>query len=150
MSVSDSQTALGLNITVVCDDATSRFRASRVLEEVTQAFGEDALSVSQWTLEDLDRFDGLPQAIKAATAADVIMVSLAAVKGLPLLLCVWIAMWLPHRHRRPGALVAIVDEASPIVQQYLEAVARRSNLDFFLQNAANLDRLGRSPVSMAS
>jgi hypothetical protein len=150
MSISDSQTAPGLNIAVVCDNATSPSRASRLLDEVTQAFGEEALNVSQWTLEDLDRFDGLPQAIKAATVADVIMVSLAAAKDLPLLLCVWIAMWLPHRQRRPGALVAIVDEASPIVQQYLEAVARRSNLDFYPQNSLCLDRLSGSPVSIAS
>jgi hypothetical protein len=67
------------------------------------------------------------------------MISVYAADELPLQLYVWIDAWLPRRLSRAGALTAVIGVAEPLDSQsvrtheYLQAVARRAQLDFIPQ-----------------
>ena len=86
-------------------------------------------------------------AVRAALQADVIVVSVHAADELPLDLYVWIDVWLPRRSARMGALVALIGvpgkPASQAVrtQEYLQAVARRAELDFMTHERLVPDEL---------
>jgi hypothetical protein len=123
-----------LNLAVVYDGAESQLRASRLCQQATQSLGLDAVSFVAWNITDLKRSDLLPRAVEAAVAADIILVSLSGERTLPLMLCVWIDKWLPRRGQRPGALVAMVADLSSLGKRYLEAVAQRAKLDFYLHD----------------
>jgi hypothetical protein len=89
-----------------------------------------------WEIGDLTRLGILSDAVRFATVADVIVVSVCATEELPPDLCAWIDAWLPRRHRRAGALVALIgisEQSSPWFSHtldYLQAVAHRGQLDF--------------------
>jgi len=75
-------------------------------------------------------------AVRAALVADLIVVSVHAADELPLGLYVWIDAWLPRRTSREGALTALIgadepqDPQSSRTREYLQAVARKAQLDF--------------------
>jgi hypothetical protein len=90
-------------------------------------------------MHSLDNIETLLEAVRAALAADVIVISVYAADELPLNLYAWVAAWLPRRSSRMGALAALVGIAeppdSPPVRtiEYLQAVARKAQLDFIPQ-----------------
>ena len=75
-------------------------------------------------------------AVRAALVADLIVVLVHAADELPLGLYVWIDAWLPRRTSREGALTALIgadepqDPQSSRTHEYLQAVARKAQLDF--------------------
>jgi hypothetical protein len=145
MVMSASNTAYHLNLTVVYDNAASLARASQLCERVTRLLGPDALNVAAWKIRDLDHSEVLPQAVEAATKADVILVALSAQTALPILFCVWIDLWLPRRDKCSGALVGLLNNVSPVVEQYLRAVARRADLDLFLHQDTVREEVAELP-----
>jgi hypothetical protein len=126
-----------VQVAMVYDDATGQLRACRLCEQARDWLGGECLNFASWKIREMDRIEVLPQAVQAATEADVILVSLAGERGLPIALCVWIDIWLPRRGGKPGALVAIFDNLSPLSRAYLEAVARRAGLDFFAHDGTS-------------
>jgi len=74
--------------------------------------------------------------VRAAAEADVLVVSVRDTGELSISLYAWIDTWLPLRAGRAGALVALLgvpprpDAQSGRAHAYLEAVARRTGLDF--------------------
>ena len=75
-------------------------------------------------------------AVRAALVADLIVVLVHAADELPLGFYVWIDAWLPRRTSREGALTALIgadepqDPQSSRTREYLQAVARKAQLDF--------------------
>ncbi len=149
----DEARAFTLKVTLVYDSFVSYSRAAPLCARAAQLLGEEALSVSRWTIWKLDHPDVLPPAVQAATEADVILVSLASGADLPIPLCVWIDAWLPRRHRRPGTMVTVIGESEALcvhpsrAEAYLQAVARQGGLDF-LRMEHPLPTNGRDATSI--
>ena len=94
------------------------------------------------------------EAVRAAVVADVIVVSVHAAGDLPLGLYVWIDVWLPRRLSRAGALAALIGVAEPAdphsvrTHEYLQAVARKGQLDYIPQERKRPVASPDSPMGM--
>jgi hypothetical protein len=128
-----------LNLTVIHQDPAGYKWARELCSRVQQTIGERALRVQAWSVEKLGHVDQWCQAVEAASEADLIFVAVRAKGPMPLDVGTWLDSWLPQRHARPGALVALVSVADqhgfrPFeVQEALRQAAHRNHLDFFLQ-----------------
>jgi hypothetical protein len=106
---------------------------------VTQLAKEDLIQNKWFDVRSLNDTGILLEAVRAALEADVIVITAYAADELPLNLYVWIDAWLPRRGSRVGALTALIGAAEPLNCQpvhplhYLQAVARRAQLDFIPQ-----------------
>jgi hypothetical protein len=134
MACQSSTYALG--VAAVYQDAESQERANRVCDRVIGLIGQECLVSASWRVCDLAQIDVFTGAVKAATRADVIIISIHEAAELPPALSAWIEAWLPRRHQREGALVALVgagpvSEAGERTLSHLEVVARRGALTFF-------------------
>jgi hypothetical protein len=123
-------------IAVVYQDKVTLSWAKQMLYPVALQVGEECVQNTWHDINSLSDPEALLEAVHAALAADVIVVSVYAADELPLDLYVWINAWLPRRLSRVGALAAligVVEAPSPQAirtQEYLQAVARRGQLDF--------------------
>lgn len=136
----------GLNVTVVYEDASTRYWADEFCGRVAKPFGQDTLSSTWWKLAELDEPAVLAGAVSTAMRADVIVVAVRAAEGLPLPFYVWVDSWLPHHAKGLSALVALIAmPENPGAQldrarDYLRAVARQGRLDFLIEERKlNLD-----------
>ena len=125
-----------LNIAGVYQDLLTRDWAAHVCEQAIQIAGAERVQTSWFEVPRLGEPETLIAAVQAALLADVIVVSVHAADELPLDLYVWIDVWLPRRSSRMGALVALIGASGKPTpqavrtQEYLQAVARRAELDF--------------------
>ena len=125
-----------LNIVGVFQDPVTREWATEAFHRATKLAGEERIQNSWYQASALGDPAILVEAVRAALAADVIVVSVYAADELPVDLYVWFDAWLPRRRSRSGALAAVVGVDTPLQLQslrtfdYLEAVARRAQLDF--------------------
>ena len=107
--------------------------------QATQLAGGERVQNTWYNANSLSDPGILLDAVRAAVAADVIVISVYAADELPLDLYVWIEAWLPRRLSRRGALAALVGVAEPLdspsvrTLEYLQAVARKAQLDFIPQ-----------------
>ena len=105
----------------------------------TKLAGEERIQNTWYHASSLSDPGTLLEAVCAALAADVIVIAVYAMEELPLDLYVWIDAWLPRRASRVGALAAVIGVAEPLepqsvrTREYLEAVARKAQLDFIPQ-----------------
>jgi hypothetical protein len=126
----------GLNVVVAYQDAPAQSWAAEVWGQVMQLTGKDNINVTSWRISDLAWSRGLADAVRSATKADVIVVSVIASEELPLDFYVWIDAWLPRRVHGTGALVALISlpqkphHRAFNTRNYLQAVAHRGGLDF--------------------
>jgi hypothetical protein len=125
-----------LNIVGVFQDHLTRQWAARSFRRATKLAGEQRIQKSWFSANSLSNPAILVEAVEATLAADVIVVSLYAADELPVDIYVWFDAWLPRRRSRGGALAAVVGVDAPLQTQslrtfnYLEAVARKAQLDF--------------------
>jgi hypothetical protein len=133
-----------LSIAGVYQDSVTREWAMQYCRRGTRIVGEECV---QTTWHDANSLGDPPifhEAVSAAAAADVIVVSLHAAEDLPIQLYAWIESWLPRRFLRMGALAALIGVGEPSDTQvvrtlsYLQAVARKGNLDFIPQERQRL------------
>jgi len=128
-----------LNIAGVYQDSVTREWALQTCHRATRLAGEESIQSKWYHANALSHPALLVHAVRAALAADVIVVSVYAAHELPLDLYVWIDAWLPRRPARVGALRALVGVAQPLeshsvrTMDYLQAVARKAQLDFIPQ-----------------
>lgn len=130
-----------------------------------ERLAEEGPAQNKWyDLHSLGDSRILLEAVHAALAADVIVVSVHAADELPLDLYVWVAAWLPRRLSRAGTLTALVGGDQPLhtpfvrTIRYLQAVARKAQLDFVsrkhtpsaVSTAASANRVARSARATAS
>jgi hypothetical protein len=139
-----------LNLVVVCEEGGGECRASLLCEQAARLLDGHCLRVAFWSLSDLDDSDILSDAVQAAVEADVIAVAVDDREPVPVHLRVWIDLWLSRRGQCPGALVALIDPSGEAgdrlarARDYLDAVARRGGLDFFVRGRS---QSGELPVT---
>jgi hypothetical protein len=131
--------AYTLNIAGVYQDGVTQDWATQSCQLATQLARVGRVEERWFNLSSLCDPEILVDAVRSALMADVIVVSVYAADELPAGLCVWLEEWLPHRAARGGALTALVgvaelmDSHSARTFEYLQAVARKGQLDFIPQ-----------------
>jgi hypothetical protein len=129
----------GLNIAGVYQDGVTLDWATQMWRSATQFARAGRVQNNWFDINSLGDPEILADAVCAALAADVIVVSVYAAGDLPLDLYVWFDLWLPRRLARGGALTALVgaaespDSYSARTFEYLQAVAAKGQLDFIPQ-----------------
>jgi hypothetical protein len=139
IAITPDESECALNIAGVYQDTVTRNWAAQTCRRATQLAGEQRVQNNWYEVESLSDPAILLEAVRAALVADVIVVSVYAADKLPLDLYVWVAAWLPRRLSRAGALAALVGVGEPLdapslrTMEYLQAVARKAQLDFIPQ-----------------
>lgn len=136
VSFPPDEAAYALKIAGVYQDSITREWAHQMCHPVTQAIGDEWVRNTWYRVNDLGDTGVLLDAVQTALRADVIVVSVHAADELPVELCTWIDVWLPRRPPHMGALAALIGvtgqpgSQADHTQEYLQAVARRGQLDF--------------------
>ena len=131
-----NETEPALNVVTVYQDPLTRHWATELWERVGQLISQVGLWRQSWKISELTDPWVFTDAVSAAAAADVLVVSVRDAGEWPMGLHLWIDAWLPKRAERGGALVALIgvpgqpDAQSGRAHHYLEAVAREAGLDF--------------------
>jgi hypothetical protein len=138
-SIAPDESAYTLNITGVYQDSVTRDWAMQTCRQAAQLAAVECVQNKLYNAHSLRDPKILLEAVRATLRADVIVVSVYAAEELPLDLYVWFDAWLPRRRSRVGVLAALIGVAEPRGSQsirtheYLQAVARRGELDFMPQ-----------------
>jgi hypothetical protein len=138
-SIAQDESAYTLNITGVYQDNVTRDWAMQTCLQATKLATVERVQNKLYNVNSLSDPEILQEAVHATLRADVIVVSVYAAEELPLDLYVWFDAWLPRRRSRVGALAALIGVAEPRgtqsvrTHEYLQAVARRGELDFMPQ-----------------
>ena len=136
MAARSAEAKYVLNVVVVYEDSLTRQWAMGVYERVAKVAGHEGVQTTWWQISDLCEPGVLAGAVSTTLRADVVVVAIRAVDGLPLPFYVWVKEWLPHRIPSTGALVALLpapgksDSRLGRVGQYLREVAAQGRMDF--------------------
>ncbi len=143
MSASAGDTQAGrsyaLKIVAIHEDSLPWEWTTQVNLRAARLLGPDSVHLVHYTVTALNEPTNRQGAHAAAIEADILVVSVCAARELPLNVHLWIDSWLPHRRRRPGALVAILglphqpNRFPARIRKYLHDVARLAHLDFLPQ-----------------
>ena len=139
LKIAPDKPGYAFNVVGVYQDPLTQSWAVPMCRLVRQLAEEERVQNRWYDVNSLSDTRILLEAVHAALVADVIVVSVYAADELPLDLYVWIDAWLPRRPSRMGALTALIGVADPLdsqsvrTQEYLEAVARKAQLDFIPQ-----------------
>ena len=139
VAVAPDELEYTLNIAGIYQDSVTRDWAMQSCHRATQLAGGERVQNTWYNTNSLSDPGILLNAVRAAVAADVIVISVYAADELPLDLYVWIDAWLPRRLSRRGALAALVGVAQPLdspsvrTLEWLQALARKAQLDFIPQ-----------------
>jgi hypothetical protein len=134
--VAPDDSEYALNIVGVYQDPLTQSWGVPMCRLAAQLVGEKHIRNLWYDAHTLTDTAVLLSAVHAALVADVIVVSVHAADELPVGLYVWIDAWLPRRASREGALTALIgadeprDFQSAPTRAYLQAVARKAQLDF--------------------
>jgi hypothetical protein len=137
VAIAPEESADTLNIAGVYQDAVTQEWAMQTCRRVAELAGEKRVQSTWYNANSLSDPANLLDAVRAALVADLIVVSIYAANELPNDLYVWIEAWLLRRLSRVGALAALIgvaeafDSGSLRTLEYLQAVARKAQLDFF-------------------
>ena len=136
VTVAPAESEYALTIVGVYQDPLTQSWGVPMCRLATQLAGNEHFRNTWYDAHSLDDIQILTEAVRAALVADLIVVSVHAADELPLGLYVWIDAWLPRRASREGALTALIgadepqDPRSSRTREYLQAVARKAQLDF--------------------
>jgi hypothetical protein len=139
VAIAPEESADTLNIAGVYQDAVTQEWAIQTCRRMTELAGEKRVQSTWYNANSLSDPANLLDAVHAALVADVIVVSIYAANQLPIDIYVWVEAWVPRRLSRVGALAALIGVAEPFdfgslrTLEYLQAVARKAQLDFFPQ-----------------
>lgn len=127
------------------EDSSTLARVNEMCRNFARDLGPECPIINQFWLVNLLRLDQLrAMAAHDAASADLIIISFHDIDDLPTETIDWIELWLQEKQGRPGILLALPDQANERVSyatpSYLEGVAKRGNMEFFLQPWANADR----------
>ena len=132
-----NENELVLNVVTVYQDPLTRHWAGELWDRVGRLIDSGGICRKSWNVGDLTQDDVFADAVRAATEAHVLLVSVRDGGQLPVSLSVWIDAWVPNRvGPAGGALVALIgvspqpDDQSGRAYAYLEGVAKRAALDF--------------------
>jgi len=136
VAAAPAESDYALNIVGIYQDEVTQSWGAPICRLAKQVAGEDHVRDTWYDVHSLDDIETLLEAVRAALAADMIVISVHAAEDLPLGLYVWIDAWLPRRPARAGAIAALIgvndpqDFPSSCTHDYLQAVARKAQLDF--------------------
>jgi hypothetical protein len=139
LEIAPDNPGYAFNVVGVYQDLLTQSWAAPRCRLVTELAEEGQVQNTWYNVNSLGDTGILLDAVRAALVADVIMVSVYAADELPLDLYVWIDAWLPRRRSRMGALTALIGVDKPLdaqsvrTHEYLQAVARKAQLDFVPQ-----------------
>jgi len=139
LGTAPDESGYALSIAGVYQDNVTWNWAVQMCRPATRLAGEASVRSAWYHVNGLSDPATLLDAVRATLRADVIVISVHAAEELPLELCVWIDAWLSRRPARAGALAALIGVAeqpasqSARTQEYLQAVARKGQLDFVPQ-----------------
>jgi hypothetical protein len=139
VNIAPGESGYTLNIAGVYQDMVTQYWARQTCHWATQFAREGRVQNRWFNVNSLGDSGIFVDAVRAALVADVIVVSIYAADEMPPDLCVWFEAWLPRRPARVGALSALIGVAEPLDSQsvrtlkYLQAVARKGQLDFIPQ-----------------
>jgi hypothetical protein len=125
-----------LNVATVYQDSLTRYWATELWDRVRQVIGNGGICRQSWRMSELTDPKVFSDAVQAAAAADVLVISMRDRGEWPMGLQLWFDAWLPKRAGRTGALVALIgvpgepSAASGRAYSYLETAARQAGLDF--------------------
>lgn len=128
-----------LDVVAVYRDVQDRDRVRELCDRIARSIGRRSFRRRFWSFEDLNEPGLFQEAVRAATDADAMIVSLPAGEKLPPCFCAWIDAWRARRRPPDGTMIALVDvtgrngAASEHVQKYLRGVALEARLEFLLQ-----------------
>ena len=151
-AMASSEPEPALSVATVYQDPLTRHWATELWERVGQLISGEGVSHQTWKISALADPRVFTDSVRAAAAADVLVVSVRDTGELPVHLYVWIDAWMPRRAGRTGALVALIGVLpQPNAQAggahgYLEAVARKAGLDFLPRER----KLPEAPSALSS
>jgi hypothetical protein len=125
-----------LKVITIYQDPLTRQWAEELWGRVGELVGQEGICHQSRRISELTKPEVFADSVRAATEADVLVISIRDAGELPMSLYVWIDAWVPHRDRHEGALVALIgvppqpDARSGRAHAFLETVARRAGLDF--------------------
>lgn len=126
------------------EDFAAGRRANETCSFLLSQLGDEfELRCGMWKFEILRNAKLAEMAAAEALEADVIIVAAHESSLLPIELTSWIDHWLPLRHERTTALIALIDgnlnpmRVTPPAYSYLEEVAAKAKMDFLPQVIAS-------------
>jgi hypothetical protein len=131
------------DLVVAYEDTSTRNRALLLYDHLSAQLADDYdFQCTWWKFDHLCSHTLREQAADAAAAANMVMISLRSGHILPPLARIWIETWLSQKEIRKSALVGLVEErqdsdpATSPVARYLERIARKAKMDFFIHGFA--------------
>jgi hypothetical protein len=121
---------------VLYQDDQTRQWAGEVHTLARKLVGRNSLSTTWWNIQVLNEPAVLAGAVSTAMHSDMIIIAMQADAELPLAFYYWADAWLPHRHREPGALLALLGFSDRFqgkperIREYLRTLSHRGGLDF--------------------
>ena len=129
------------DLVIAYEDHATRDRAMLLYDRVAQQLLNDYdFQCAWWKLDHLREPSLMEQAVDDAVQANMIIVSLHAGRALPKIAMDWMDAWAPGKVGNKSALVALLSMSGPGNdvaqgrQAYLQQVARRARMDFFLHS----------------
>ena len=128
-----------INLVMVYEDDETREWTKQVHEHVLKLAADQGVRPTWWRLHNLEEPGVLAAAVSTAMRADVVVVAVRAIEGLPLSFYTWASSWTNHRLQINGALVGLLGTQRNMngragrVGDYLRTVARQARLDFIVE-----------------
>lgn len=127
------------DLVVAYEDTPTRNRALLLYDRLSEQLADDYdFQCTWWKFDHLCSHTLREQAADAAGAANMVIMSLRSGLMLPPMAKIWIDTWLSRKEIRKSALVGLIgerqqsDPATPPVVTYLERIARKAKMDFFV------------------
>ncbi len=144
-------------VVVVYEDVAASRRSVETCNFLIEKLGGAAeCRTSMWKFDLLDNSKLQEIAAAEAGEADAIIVASAGGSELPAAIRSWFERWIPRRHGRAGALVALIDNeggwaaaASPVGVS-LAQFAARAGLDFIPHQGRLVEFTGRVTESASA
>ncbi|HWI56317.1 MAG TPA: hypothetical protein VNZ22_03770 [Bacillota bacterium] len=127
-----------IGVEIFYEDWETGVRAKQVLDQLEQQFEpETEFVLGLWRFDLLEEPIWHEQAVKAASEADIILVSLHGHRALPEAIFRWLHQWLVQKLKEPTALVISLDSSAKelaATNQFLSALgelAKPAGVDLF-------------------
>ena len=127
-----------IQVVIAFEDLAMGKRAKQVYDYLTHRLKDFEFEHEVWKFSALECPRLMEAAVRNATAADIIILAMQGHKPLPQHIKTWMEQWV-GQHGNPMALVVLFDsqyqssEEIVATQTYLEDVARRGQMDLFMQ-----------------
>lgn len=126
--------AYEVRVALVYQDHGTRQWAGQVRERIAELVTKEAISCTEWNINDLKEPVVFSQGVASLARADLIVVSVYEAERLPSVFYLWVNLWLQVRSGHQGALITCVvptgdsESGERETRRYLCAVATQGQL----------------------